>query len=782
MGCLAILKDVTLSGDFILEVEAWHDDDDASGLIFGYQDDMNFYESMMFNDDWLDSPSDGVLGPFLKVGKRNGKECLVEMNATTSCYDMLAYISRPEDQLAADYPNGRLTSMEYVPAPYASEYVDFRLENSNNLPVRQTVIVSDGQIRTWYRAKTGAIVAAWADLPADYAGGRIGLKTSAHQANFRSIKIVDLSNGPNAVCKDSAATCDTTLGICTGGATVAPTDGPPTAAPTFVEICPDPPVAPAAGYCPAPVGGAQTSYDVTDITAWELLDQAPISEPCAWSADASGLRQSSNAWGNFPSDQTLIGCIALIPDTYAGDVIVEFEAVHDDNDAFGIVFGYSSPTDHWIGTTLNDVWPTQALDSVTGPHTKLRKTTGTACTATMTAATNCYETLGYTDAKGFSYDGVTTYDMPRSKEYEYTHAYAADLAFQPTKLTLIIQGQEARLLYASPGINTGEALNAVRQTSRYQSAQTYDLKGYAGGRIGLMTYAHQFTVTSFTVTDLSDATNLPTAYCGDASTFCDSGFTGLCLGVAARDVCEKAVGPTVFDMTYIEQFEYIDDATLEDPCVWERSVNGLIRQSSNAFRYDGVLLGCNALLNQAPEYTDFLLEMWWDNQDNDAVGVLFGWKADDDYFRITKHNSNWNIDPPSDGVYPEFFKIEKRVPGTTCEGYQGNVSNPCYTTIAFVDRWGSFVQNMPSEAIVPAGECGYSNVYQDFDEADRSKIYLIVKENQVRATYESPDTRRQVTVQAFDLTPWNYQGGRVGIFMYVVFWKFGNFLIFFDFF
>ena len=42
-------------------------------------------------------------------------------------------------------------------------------------------------------------------------------------------------------------------------------------------------------------------------------------------------------------------------------------------------------------------------------------------------------------------------------------------------------------------------------------------------------------------------------------------------------------------------------------------------------------------------------------------------------------------------------------------------------------------------------------------------MYLIVKDGQVRATYESPFSRRQITVMAFDISKYNYAGGRVGL-------------------
>ena len=137
----------------------------------------------------------------------------------------------------------------------------------------------------------------------------------------------------------------------------------------------------------------------------------------------------------------------------------------------------------------------------------------------------------------------------------------------------------------------------------YQTAMTMDLKGYTGGRVGIWLSAHQMLVNNFKITDLSDLSNLPTAYCSGTS-YCDVGATGLCLGVAAAGVCEGAVGGDIYDTTDVSIFDYVDDPTLGSSCQWSIGPNGFIRQSTNANRYDGVLLGCNAML--MPEYTDFV--------------------------------------------------------------------------------------------------------------------------------------------------------------------------------
>ena len=145
-----------------------------------------------------------------------------------------------------------------------------------------------------------------------------------------------------------------------------------------------------------------------------------------------------------------------------------------------------------------------------------------------------------------------------------------------------------------------------------------------------------------------------------------------------------------------------------------------------------------------------------DNRDNDGVGFNFGWRADDDFFRVHKINDQWNGDP-SDYVGMPVFKIRRRLVGTSCEGIT-NASNPCMQTIGFVDMDGSWHQDRHPDAVTPAGECGYSNAYLSYDQGDRAKMYLIVKGNEMRATYESPLSRRQVTVMNFDLSKYGYTG------------------------
>lgn len=117
LGCMAILKTVTYT-DFMMEVEMWHDDNDASGIIFGYNGESDYYQTAMHNDGWPGNPSDSVPGPYIKISQRNQLPCNGTMTADNDCYDLLAYKARDERQDIADYPGARLASMDYIPPEY----------------------------------------------------------------------------------------------------------------------------------------------------------------------------------------------------------------------------------------------------------------------------------------------------------------------------------------------------------------------------------------------------------------------------------------------------------------------------------------------------------------------------------------------------------------------------------------------------------------------------------------------------------------------------------------
>ena len=303
---------------------------------------------------------------------------------------MLGYSALPNAQTVEEFPNGKLSSMIRIPEPYHPENEFFKSHNFDGKTVKMTLVVYQGEARVYFRSRENRWVGLWIDLPADYAGGRAGLFMAAHQATYTSYRIADLSASATPftnLCAAQGATCDTTLGLCLGGPTFAPTASP-SIAPTYTEECVAPHASAAAGVCPSPVGGNVVTYDTTTVSSWELVDQEPLSTPCIWEADGTGITQTTNAWGNWPNDNSLTGCIALIPDTYT-DFIAEYDATHFDNDAWGFVFGYQDILNHHVAHTINDVWPGAAVDGIPGPNSKLRKTTGTPCLPLMNESNVC---------------------------------------------------------------------------------------------------------------------------------------------------------------------------------------------------------------------------------------------------------------------------------------------------------------------------------------------------------------------------------------------------------
>ena len=390
MGCMALIKDIDYK-DFILEVDAYHDDNDAFGFIFGYQDERTYYQAWAQNDDWWPPvPADRVPGTVIKMTNRANTTCYEDMNASNACYSTFAYNANSVWQPVADYPNGRVSSVPFYPEPYADGYRYFHHNNVEDYVVRMTLIVNKGEARAYFYSDAKELVGVWGGLPVDYVGGRIGVFVSAHQPTITRVSVLDISENAaplTSKCAVDGAVCDADVGVCLGGPTAFPT-GAPTSTPTMGQDCQSLDRHPASDFCPSPVGGDVTNYDVAAGADWTFIDQPLLSEPCNWVPTAGGLFQSTNAWGNFPGDNTLMGCMALVAPDYT-DVVAEFDAIHSDNDGWGFVFGYKNPEDHYIAHTINDVWPQPAADGIGGPHMKIRKANGKPCLPQMNASNTC---------------------------------------------------------------------------------------------------------------------------------------------------------------------------------------------------------------------------------------------------------------------------------------------------------------------------------------------------------------------------------------------------------
>ena len=347
------------------------------------------------------------------------------------------------------------------------------------------MMVKDNQVRATFespRSRRRVTVMNFDLSEYGYAGGRLGLWTFSHQAEFYKVTVGALS-GPGAVTQFcDGDVCSERTGRCLGSPTVSPTFMP-TNSPTAI---PTPNVA-ANEFCQGAVSAtAKTTVDTTDISQFLLVEHDLLTGPCAWSSAADGLTQSSTAWGNSPGDNSLMGCMAMYQPKKYTDFIAEITATHADNDGFGFVFGYNAVDDHYLGIAMNDRWPVPAADGIGGPFLKIKKHNGKPTLPNMDASTNVFDTLSHIDSKGFNRDamqGSTGLGIPR--EYAAQYPYKLGAMFEETmKMVLIVTGQEARLYIPSPGSDTGGAVNSFRQSQGITSTWTFDLSGYTGGHVG----------------------------------------------------------------------------------------------------------------------------------------------------------------------------------------------------------------------------------------------------------------------------------------------------------
>ena len=704
------------------------------------------------NDDWPNPSFDVLPGPIMKVMRKlPGIDCGNQppFNSTNpACMQPISWID-----VNGVYHDG-LPAGAVAPMEYAKAYIPFGVDDTKRL----VLIVRDNTLRVQYSdLDLGITVASFSfDLtPYDYTGGLVGLHTAGHQAEFQDFRIAPLS-GPDAVTTFcNGGLCDTRTGICQTTPTFNPTSYTGDVA--------------AAGICPGPVGGSTVTIDTTDISQFTFIDQAPLSEPCAWGADATGLSQTSNAWGNYPGDNISLGCIALIGSALYTDFMVEVTATHDDDDVWGFVFGYdpfATPSPHFVAMVNNDKWPDPPADGVRGPFSKIVATNGKSFEnlENITTATNPYDTLSYNDYLGrFVIDGESRLDVPG--EYTRTYPFKVDAVWPDRRITLIVKDGEARIMVMAPdGTDSGAPVNNFRQPTQYISTWTSNLvaAGYTGGRIGLFLNAHQATFTDLKVTDLS--TTMPTGYCNGAlGATCTA--TGVCAAVAAPDVCEQPVGATVVDMTTLTPWDFVQDDNLNDDCEWiieDRGNGPFLTQTSNA-NAGLELVGCNAIY-KSTDFTDFIMQMDVDNWDNDGMGMIFGYVDPFDHFRIHKRIDSWP-NPVADEVDGPNFKVSKRIAQYPCISGM-NSTTACFQAVAYADFNGVFHQAMPADSITP---WQYARTYVDYEITRGSastRMVLIVKNNQLRTYFTTPTLpAKVVAIQAFDLAAWDYKGGKVGIHM-----------------
>ena len=591
-GC-NLLYNTSSYTNFILEAKMYHSDNDGVGLVFGWKGLLDHYQAAMINDIWPSPPADGISGPHMKL-KRRRKACSASMSgpyvdgSTTGedCYETLSYLNN------AGASSSMAEDLERVDvnAYYHDSYADYpnygtATETSHSI----YLIVKDNTVRFGrWDSDLSKWVMVWADVP-DYAGGKVGIFTYAHQPTVWDVKITDLDATPNPTMCNGGGDCE--LGVCTcydgfdydnelTGTCASQHLLTPTSVPTPVPtpLTWSPTLTRNVGAADVCLGndGTSTLLDFDSaITGWTEVDDTPLSGTCSWTAydsdtvlgwrgididGADGIStyavyQSSNSWGNHPGDNTLTGCNLLYDGATYTNFILEAKMYHSDNDGVGFVFGWNDLLDHYQAAMINDQWPSPPADGISGPHMKLkrrRKACSASCSVAYvdgnTADEDCYETLAYLNNGGASSTlsaaaGDLAGDLESPINQHYNDAYFA----YPNYGT---PSETAAPLYLI--VNNSEVRFGRWDTTLSKWVMTWaELpSAYAGGKIGLFTYAHQPLIWDVKITDL-DATS--PMMCGGAGT-CDMGVcdcdvtndayyaaTGLCEyttpSVGAGDIC-----------------------------------------------------------------------------------------------------------------------------------------------------------------------------------------------------------------------------------------------------
>lgn len=312
------MADTSTDTDFVAEFDVTHSDDDGWGFDFGYNSPTDHYMAIAINDVWPRPAADSIGGPFVKIKKANGAECLPNLDSTSNCYETLSYLS------SITFETSEMTDVPLeneLRYPYAVG-TDFQ-------PGKMTLIVKNNEARVLLpspdvdrgtpinsiRQGTRCILTGTFNLPQNYTGGMIGTFTYAHQAIFSNLKITDISDDnylPSSYCSgDQNARCNAgRAGLCMA---VPPPD-----------VC---------ELGDEPVGA--TKFNTSTLDTFEIIDDPFLCGQCVWVVpENEHISQTSNA----NRQGTLMGCNAILEPSYT-DFIKQVRIDHNDNDGVAFDFG-----------------------------------------------------------------------------------------------------------------------------------------------------------------------------------------------------------------------------------------------------------------------------------------------------------------------------------------------------------------------------------------------------------------------------------------------------------
>ena len=201
----------------------------------------------------------------------------------------------------------------------------------------------------------------------------------------------------------------------------------------------------------------------SNTNSYEFIDQEFLTSACDWVDTPTGLRQTSNAYGNNPGLNVWMGCMAIVKNSFYTDFILEMEARQEDDDVAGVIFGMD-PNDKsmfYQSMMSNADWFYNPTDEVQGPFLKLAKKNGQPCKAEMmTKPELCYDLLAYHaaerhwKAEQFLNGRITSLDYippPYVPTYEDFHFDSTNANL--VRYTVIVQNGQFRVFFNSKNNN-----------------------------------------------------------------------------------------------------------------------------------------------------------------------------------------------------------------------------------------------------------------------------------------------------------------------------------------
>ncbi|MCW5979065.1 MAG: right-handed parallel beta-helix repeat-containing protein [Bryobacteraceae bacterium] len=362
--------------------------------------------------------------------------------------------------------------------------------------------------------------------------------------------------------------------------------------------------------------------------AWTKVDQGTTDKPSSWSVASGALQQLSNIYGGTVGALPLPGTYVYAGQSTWSNYTVSVRMKSSDDDALGLMFGYKDANNYYrfsmdktrtyrrLVKVVNGTWTKLAEDAFAYAKDQWYTVEATLSNGQIQITFDGQPLFTKTDAS-FTTGRIALYTWCNAGSYfddvVVTAVAPISVTVNPPTATLSAGQSQAFTATVTGAANTAVTWSRTPAVGSITTAGLYTAPSLI---------ASQTTVT-VRATSVAD----PTKYGQATVTLLPSGGGGEIF----RDE---------FTSGSMANWTVVDQGTTDKPSKWSVS-NGMLHQTSNI--WGGTvgalpLPGTFAYAGQSA-WTNYAFSAKMRSADNDAIGLMFGYKDANNYYRFSMDTS-----------------------------------------------------------------------------------------------------------------------------------------------